>query len=111
MACRNLEKAESAMCDIQQQTASLKSVGVIFIKKLDLASFTSIRECAADIIGSEEHIHLLVNNAGKISDFFMIFFFFQITQSSMEFIRISYRSVNWCFIMLTCFTKQLTHSK
>ncbi|CAH0381036.1 unnamed protein product [Bemisia tabaci] len=64
MACRNLEKAESAMCDIQQQTASLKSVGVIFIKKLDLASFTSIRECAADIIGSEEHIHLLVNNAG-----------------------------------------------
>lgn len=66
MACRNLEKAESALRDIQEQTRGVKNVGEIVVKELDLAKFRSIRKCADEILASEENIHLLINNAGKI---------------------------------------------
>ncbi|CAH0381035.1 unnamed protein product [Bemisia tabaci] len=64
MACRNLEKAESALRDIQEQTRGVKNVGEIVVKELDLAKFRSIRKCADEILASEENIHLLINNAG-----------------------------------------------
>ncbi|CAH0390507.1 unnamed protein product [Bemisia tabaci] len=64
MACRNLEKAKTAAEDIRQQTADVKNAGEIVVKELNLASLKSIRQCAEDILASEEYIHLLVNNAG-----------------------------------------------
>lgn len=67
MACRNLEKAKSAEKDIKHETKGLLNVGEIVVKKLNLASFKSIRKCADDILASEKHIHFLVNNAGKIN--------------------------------------------
>jgi len=34
------------------------------VKKLDLASLDSVRECADDIINTEERLDILINNAG-----------------------------------------------
>lgn len=42
-----------------------QSVGELIIKKLDLTSFKSIKQCAEDILLSESRINILVNNAGK----------------------------------------------
>jgi len=60
MACRDLGKAEKAVRDIRRQTSS----GQLIVLKLDLASLQSVRDFAARICRQEEHIHVLINNAG-----------------------------------------------
>ena len=60
MACRDEEKASQTEIDIRRVTAS----GQLVKKHIDLASFSSIREFAADILKSEARIDVLVNNAG-----------------------------------------------
>lgn len=64
MACRNLEKAKNAADDIRKEVAEVKNAGEVVVKELNLASLTSVRKCAEDILATEEYIHLLVNNAG-----------------------------------------------
>jgi NAD(P)-dependent dehydrogenase (short-subunit alcohol dehydrogenase family) len=60
VAARNQEKAAAAVDDIRASApdASLEVVA------LDLGSQASVREAAEQILGSHEHIDLLVNNAG-----------------------------------------------
>jgi len=60
MACRDIRKAEKAADDIRRQT----SCGQLIVRKLDLASLTSVREFAACMRQEEEFIHALINNAG-----------------------------------------------
>ena len=60
LACRNLEKAEAAAERLRggQQGAQVRVV------RLDLASLTSVRQCAQELLDTEPAIHLLINNAG-----------------------------------------------
>ena len=60
MACRDTQRGEIAAEDIQREI----SHGKLIVKKLDLASFSSIREFANDIKIAEEKINILINNAG-----------------------------------------------
>lgn len=66
MACRDLEKAEKAVKEIKETVSpeDNQSVGELVIKKLDLTSLKSIKQCAKDILLSESRINILVNNAG-----------------------------------------------
>nr|XP_039263316.1 retinol dehydrogenase 12-like [Styela clava] len=62
IACRSLEKAESARQKIIEETGSHN----VFIKHLNLASFDSIRKFSADINATEERLDILINNAGLL---------------------------------------------
>ncbi|KAI5716867.1 hypothetical protein M8J76_013628 [Diaphorina citri] len=68
MACRDVEKAETTASEIRKHfevaTSEDKKPGEVLIKKLDLASFKSIRDCAQDINQTEANVHILINNAG-----------------------------------------------
>lgn len=78
MACRDIQKAEEAAQEIQKTVTSANDsepVGQIVIKKLDLSSFTSIKQCAKDILQSEQQINLLINNAGNSTTFEFLFLF------------------------------------
>lgn len=65
IACPFDEEGEYAREEIVQQTGSNK---VIF-KKLDLGSFKSVRDFAANILKSENRLDILMNNAGIIFDY------------------------------------------
>ncbi|GBM12762.1 Retinol dehydrogenase 11 [Araneus ventricosus] len=60
IGCRDTEKGKKAVEDIRRQVPSSK----VIVKRLDLASFSSIRQFAAEILKSEPRIHILINNAG-----------------------------------------------
>ncbi|XP_017787881.1 PREDICTED: retinol dehydrogenase 11-like, partial [Habropoda laboriosa] len=60
LACRNLQSARDVIFEIRTQT----STGKLVPMKLDLASFSSIREFAADVIQNFAQVHVLINNAG-----------------------------------------------
>ena len=60
LACRDSEKARQAEIEIRSVTTN----GDLIRKHVDLASFASIREFAADILKSEPRIDVLINNAG-----------------------------------------------
>jgi NAD(P)-dependent dehydrogenase (short-subunit alcohol dehydrogenase family) len=62
MACRDLEKASQAMNAIiaEYPASSLEIV------PLDLADFTSIDACAAQILESHSTLDVLINNAGVV---------------------------------------------
>ncbi|XP_059051646.1 retinol dehydrogenase 12-like [Achroia grisella] len=60
LACRDEVKGIQARDDIIQSTGN---DNVIF-KQLNLGSFTSVRTFAADILKTEQSIHVLINNAG-----------------------------------------------
>ena len=59
MLCRNLHLAKIAADQIRKATKN-----EVVIKKLDLSSLKSVRECAKDLLESEEKIDYLINNAG-----------------------------------------------
>ena len=63
MGCRNLETAKVAQEEIKSQSGNDN----IILKKLDLSSFASVREFAAEVNQEEEKIDLLINNAGIMS--------------------------------------------
>lgn len=58
LACRNVEKAEAARAGLVGDTA---------VVPLDLASLASVRRLGDDVLGSEERLDLLVNNAGLMA--------------------------------------------
>ena len=62
LACRSESKGEAAAEDIRR---TCNNENVVF-KKLDLASFKSIREFAQDINENEKSLDILVNNAGLV---------------------------------------------
>lgn len=60
MACRNLESANAAAEEIRLASNN----GDVSVVHLDLASFASVRACAAAIKASCDRIDVLINNAG-----------------------------------------------
>ncbi len=60
LACRSVEKGEKAVIDIRRES---ENDNVVF-RQLDLASLTSVRQFAAQILEEEPRIDILVNNAG-----------------------------------------------
>ncbi|XP_053619608.1 retinol dehydrogenase 14 [Plodia interpunctella] len=65
MACRNLEAAEKLKEQIIDATRNTEIVA----KKLDLASFASIRAFAEDINKTEKKLDVLIHNAGYAQTF------------------------------------------
>lgn len=63
LACRDLRKAEEASFEIRHCCRN-QNAGEIVVTQLDLASFSSIRNCASKTALNEKHIDLLINNAG-----------------------------------------------
>jgi retinol dehydrogenase-12 len=61
LACRNLEKGEAAVRDIE---ASTKRTGVAEVWSLDLSSFESVKEFAKRVDGLKR-IDAIVENAGE----------------------------------------------
>jgi len=64
MACRDTAKAEEAARDIRKLTEGVEGAGTVEVVCLNLASLVSVRECAQQLLRTEDKIHLLVNNAG-----------------------------------------------
>ncbi|KAK7871333.1 hypothetical protein R5R35_007593 [Gryllus longicercus] len=64
MACRDLQKAEAAAQRVRERAAGVAGAGAVRVLHLDLASLASVRACAKELLRSEPHIHLLINNAG-----------------------------------------------
>lgn len=60
IACRDLDKANAAAKDIRSKVDQ----GELIVKQLDLASFQSIREFAKEVTRDEQHVDVLINNAG-----------------------------------------------
>lgn len=66
MACRDTKKAEEAAEEIKTavQAGETKEFGEVVVRKLDLASLSSVRECAKSLLETEGRIDILINNAG-----------------------------------------------
>ncbi|CAB3220931.1 unnamed protein product [Arctia plantaginis] len=64
MACRNIEKANTARKDIEQLAKTDKGTGELFVEKLDLCSICSVREFAMRVTSSHAHVGVLICNAG-----------------------------------------------
>lgn len=60
LACRDIDRANAAVREIRSQTGK----GQLVVRKLDLASFQSIRDFAEGILDEESRLDVLVNNAG-----------------------------------------------
>ncbi len=60
LACRNAQKAEEAVRDIQKESGNTQVEAL----SLDLASFDSIRQCAARFQARYATLDVLINNAG-----------------------------------------------
>ncbi|XP_028967326.1 retinol dehydrogenase 14-like [Galendromus occidentalis] len=62
IACRSKERAEDAVLEVIRETkwSNVRSV------KLDLSSFKSVRECANNLLQSEDRIDVLINNAAGL---------------------------------------------
>lgn len=64
LACRNQNKAEAAIAEIQQETGSTD----VLYMQLDLASLKSVRCFAETFLKTESRLDLLINNAGLVAD-------------------------------------------
>ena len=60
--CRNQDKAKEAAEEISGKTG-----GLVSYEKLDLASLASVRECTNELLGKEDKIDILINNAGVMN--------------------------------------------
>jgi len=60
MACRNADKAQSAVADIRAATPSAS----LEVMTLDLSSLASVRAFAGAVLAKHERIDVLLNNAG-----------------------------------------------
>jgi NAD(P)-dependent dehydrogenase (short-subunit alcohol dehydrogenase family) len=60
-----MEKTEAAAKEIRDATKDLSGAGTVHVVKLDLGSLASVRQCAKELMQTENRIDLLVNNAGK----------------------------------------------
>lgn len=64
LACRDVTKGTRVAEEIKASTGNPN----VFVKSLELASFDSVRKCARDVIATEDKLHILINNAGIISN-------------------------------------------
>ncbi|GBP92922.1 Retinol dehydrogenase 12 [Eumeta japonica] len=64
MACRDVDKAQTAKLEIEDQCKDMKGVGFMLVAKCDLSSLESIRRCAQHVLDTERQLNILVNNAG-----------------------------------------------
>ncbi|KAK4312058.1 hypothetical protein Pmani_016487 [Petrolisthes manimaculis] len=63
LACRNLEKA----CKVAAQLkAEASQGGEVAVRRLDTSDLNSVRTFAKEILDTEKHIHVLINNAGIV---------------------------------------------
>lgn len=60
MACRNLQLAETAAGNLRTEVPGSD----VRVLQLNLASLKSVKECAEEVLRSENKLHLLINNAG-----------------------------------------------
>lgn len=60
LACRNMEKAETAVNDIKKEIPSAKAI----IMQLDLASQKSVHQFASEFKANYDRLDVLLNNAG-----------------------------------------------
>ena len=63
MACRNLEKGQAALEQVQQQTPH----AALELMALDLGSLASVRQFAAAYLAQHDRLDLLINNAGLMA--------------------------------------------
>lgn len=64
MACRDIDKAKTAMSEIEARTETIQGKGTLIVEKIDLCSFQSIKDFAEKVLASEKSVNILVNNAG-----------------------------------------------
>lgn len=64
LACRNQNKAEAAIAEIQKETGSTD----VLYMQLDLASLKSVRCFTETFLKSGSRLDLLINNAGLVAD-------------------------------------------
>ncbi|XP_007244826.2 dehydrogenase/reductase SDR family member 13 [Astyanax mexicanus] len=64
LACRNQQKAEAAISDIEKMTGSTN----VAYMQLDLSSLKSVRSFAETYLKTESRLDLLINNAGLVAD-------------------------------------------
>ncbi|KAK4324501.1 hypothetical protein Pmani_004848 [Petrolisthes manimaculis] len=64
LACRNLEKAGRVADQLKKKASQ---GGEVVVRRLDTSDLTSVRTFAKEILDTEKHIHVLVNNAGIVS--------------------------------------------
>ncbi|XP_057325469.1 retinol dehydrogenase 11-like isoform X1 [Microplitis mediator] len=71
LACRDLTKANAAVEELKNTPPSKPDreqfqgePGELVVCKLNLCSFSSVRECAKTLNDTEPNIHILINNAG-----------------------------------------------
>ncbi|XP_048853867.1 dehydrogenase/reductase SDR family member 13-like [Brienomyrus brachyistius] len=64
LACRNQERAEAAIRDVERETGSNQ---VVYLQ-LDLGSLQSVRSFADTFLKTEPRLDLLINNAGLVAD-------------------------------------------
>ena len=62
LACRDEDSANATVRYIRKKTAA----GQLVFKRLDLASLASVKKFADDISKDEDHIDVLINNAGVL---------------------------------------------
>ncbi|KAI0241881.1 Retinol dehydrogenase 14, partial [Lamellibrachia satsuma] len=62
LACRDEDSANATVRYIRKKTAA----GQLVVRRLDLASLASVKKFADDISKDEEHIDVLINNAGVL---------------------------------------------
>lgn len=60
LACRNEKRAKEAVDRIKKETHNMN----VTYKLIDLSSFKSVKEFAADVKATESRLDILVNNAG-----------------------------------------------
>ena len=61
LACRNTDSAEAVARELREETGN-KNITVL---KLDLASLKSVREFVKAFTSQHDHLHILINNAGR----------------------------------------------
>ena len=74
MACRDTEKANKAAEEIKKSVQPIDNqpLGELIVRKLDLMSLKSVKQCAKEILMTEERINILVNNAGELFDILIL---------------------------------------
>jgi len=55
-----MDRADKAAEEVRKRSGNEN----VIVKKLDLASFQSVRHLAKDVLASEERLDILINNAG-----------------------------------------------
>jgi short-subunit dehydrogenase len=63
LACRNAHKADAAAEKLRAEVSGAQ----VRVVHLDLASLKSVKQCAELLNNTEDKVHLLINNAGKLS--------------------------------------------